>query len=105
MSWWTDYREGLLKLKDVLEHLQADEAGVRFPHRPERLNVSPAQLTLLKNLVVHWAESHAEFVAFMEAVTRDHSSPETSPATFTQPIYHKLHAVIQEQLRGSSDQA
>jgi hypothetical protein len=33
------------------------------------------------------------------------SSPETNPATFEQPLYHDLHAVIQEQLRGESDQA
>ena len=105
MSWWTDYREGLLKLNEVLEHLQADKEGFRFPHRPERLNVNPAKLTLLKNLVVFLAESHPVFAPFTEAVTKDYSSPETSPSTFEQPLYHDLHAVIQTQLRGESSQA
>ena len=103
MSHWDNYHEGLRILNYALESLLRDKVGFRFKHRPDRLNVRPAMLTLLKNLVEHLAESHAVFARFTEMVARDYSSPDTSPATFEQPFYHDLHAVIQAELRSESD--
>src|ERR1700748_2213145 len=105
MSCWDNYREGLLALKETLVYLQTDKAGFRYPHHPERLNVNPAKITLLKNLVEHLARSHSQFEPFSEAVSRDYLSPETSPATFEQPFYRELSAVIQEQLENEADRA
>ena len=99
MSRWNNYLEGLLDLKDTLEFLRSDKIGFRYSHHPGRLNVSPARLTLLRNLVEHLSESHQIFAPFVEAVNKDYLSPETSPATFEQSLYSELHATIEEQVR------
>jgi hypothetical protein len=104
MSRWNNHLEGLLVLKDNLEVLQSDKSGFRYRHDPERLNVSPARLTLLKNLVEHLSKSHHVFAPFVEAVNKDYLSPETSPATFEQSLYSELHATIVEQVRTVSAQ-
>ena len=90
-------------MKEALEYLQADKSGFRYPHHPERLNVNPAKLTQLESWVTHLSEFHQSFAPFAEAVTRDYYSPETSPSTFEQPLYHELHATIEEQLRIESE--
>ncbi|MES2920992.1 MAG: hypothetical protein V4819_05580 [Verrucomicrobiota bacterium] len=92
-------------MKEALEYLQADKSGFRYPHHPERLNVNPAKLTQLQSWFASFSELHHAFVPFVESVTKDYHSPETNPSTFDRPLYHDLHAIIEEQLRIESGQA
>jgi hypothetical protein len=93
------YLDGLRVMMEALEYLQADKAGFRRAHEPERAGANPAKLTQLWDWLVEFGVTREVFAPFVETVSRDYRARATCPSTFEQPFYRKLHAVIPEQIR------
>ena len=99
MAFWDDYKTGLHWMLVHLNKLQNDTEGFYYPNHPDRKNVSPASITLLKNGVEVYAKSHPDFLYFKETVIADYSSPTTSPETSQKPIYFELKSLLEKELR------